>query len=81
MVLLRYFIESIQYINYLCCCRYSKKKRKLLTDEEIEDRAKEMLNDWQVTTYANNKFLHKIPEERRREQYNLFIKEIEENNI
>lgn len=60
----------------LTCCRYSKKEKKILTDEEIQNKAKIMLNDWKVTIYANNKFLYRIPEAREKEQLNIFIKEL-----
>ena len=64
----------------LNCCKYSKKKDKYLTDDEIENKAKQMLNDYLVTTYANNRYLQKIPEERKIEQYKLYVKEIKDLN-
>ncbi len=65
-------------IYYLItCCRYHKKKRQL-TDDEILIKANIMLNDWKVSLYANNKYLHKIPEVREKEQLRQFINELTE---
>ena len=69
----------VYLFNSIYCCKYGKKHK--LTNEEIKNKATQMLNDWKVDTYANNRFLHKIPEERSRKQYKLFLKELEDNNL
>ena len=71
-----YFLRDILLwpLQILDCCKYSKKKRKYITNEQIRDRALMLLNEWKVETSANNKFLYKIPEER--EQYILYLNEV-----
>ena len=71
-----------------CCCCYSyygyqlKKREKIfLTDEQIKFKALQMLYDWKIETYANNRFLYKIPIEKEREQLDLFIKKLKIDNI
>lgn len=51
------------------CCR-----RKRISQEDIQYRAKQMLNDWMVTMYANN--LQKIPEQRKIRQYELYVEQL-----
>jgi len=79
----------VYLFNSIYCCKYGKKhkltneeiKNKEIKNKEIKNKATQMLNDWKVDTYANNRFLHKIPEERSRRQYRLFLKELEDNNL
>ena len=77
MPIYTYLFNSISCLCQIFnCCKYGKKK-----NISIKNKAIQMLNDWKVDTYANNRFLHKIPEERSRKQYKLFLKELEDNNL
>jgi len=50
-------------------------KRKL-TEEEIKIKVREKLEKWMTEQYANNKYLHVIPENRKRIKREEFRKEI-----
>ncbi len=75
MTIYTYLFNSISCLCQIFnCCKYAK-KHKLTNEKTIKNKAIQMLNDWKVDTYANNRFLHKITEERLRKQYKLFLKE------
>jgi hypothetical protein len=69
-------------INWFCKRNKEVYKEGKKTDEEIREEAKKMLNEWQVSMYANNRYLQKIPANIINEKYETFIIQIkkEENN-
>jgi len=55
------------------------KPLKKKSDIEISNEAKIMLNEWQVSMYANNRYLQKIPAKLLNDKYHEFIIKIRTN--
>lgn len=77
-------INSINWLLETCCCskyHIKQRKKKILTDEQIREKALIMLSKWRIDMYANNRSLYKIPQKKEMEQLDLFIKQLKIENI
>ena len=64
-------------VEECCCCRRKEKKRiKRKDSEKINRKALKLLEQWKVDQYANNRFLHNIPQERIDRQLQIILREL-----
>ncbi len=47
--------------------------------DDINEKALILLNKWKVKTYADNRFLHKIPQNRIHQQFDTILKTLKNN--
>ena len=47
---------------------------------DIEKEAQKQLNKWMVDKYANNRYLHKIPDKAKKDKYKEILEKVKKNN-
>ncbi len=63
--------KTMWFIDMIKNCCYNPRRNK-------KDEVDKLLNEWIVETYANNKYLHKIPPSRITHQRQIIMSQITE---
>ncbi|AYV77100.1 MAG: hypothetical protein Barrevirus12_9 [Barrevirus sp.] len=78
-------MEYIKWILDNCCCfsnyTLKRKRKKILTEEQIREEALKMLQKWRIEKYENNPFSCRIKIDEEKKQLDLFIKDLRINNL